>query len=239
MMHTRISSKLIRRLCMLAGACISICFFSQAQEIPNDTTVSGSQQIAKSGKPFYMAAKTNMLYDIATVPDVGVEFYLGSNISVSAHWMYAWWSKEKRHRYWRIYGGDVAARYWFGSAAHDKPLTGHHAGIYFGAFTFDFEWGGTAYMGGRPGESLWNRCMINTGIEYGYSLPIAKHLNIDFTIGIGYIGGIVEKFRPVEDYYLWQSTSRYSWFGPTKAEISLVWLIGRDNINNRKGGMRK
>nr|WP_147351517.1 DUF3575 domain-containing protein [Bacteroides caccae] len=26
------------------------------------------------------------------------------------------------------------------------------------------------------------------------------------------------------------------WFGPTKAGISLVWLIGRGNYNEKKGG---
>ncbi|MCD8273384.1 MAG: DUF3575 domain-containing protein, partial [Alistipes sp.] len=28
------------------------------------------------------------------------------------------------------------------------------------------------------------------------------------------------------------------WFGPTKAEISLVWLLGRGNYNEKKGGAR-
>lgn len=187
-------------------------------------------------KPFFMSVKTNMLYDAITIPNVGAEFYVGHDFSVSAQWMYAWWNNESHHRYWRIYGGDIAVRYWFGPRTHRKPLTGHHAGIYFGGFTFDFEWGGKAYMGGRPGHGIWNRCLINTGIEYGYSLPIARRLNLDFTLGVGYIGGIVEKFHPENNYYIWDATTRITWIGPTKAEVSLVWLIGHDNVNLRKGG---
>lgn len=179
-----------------------------------------------------------MLFDVAAVPNVGAEFYVGRNLSIGAQWMYAWWSKANRNRYWRIYGGDVSARYWFGRANSLKPLTGHHVGIYAGVFTFDFQWGGKAYLGGRPGGNLWERCMVNTGVEYGYSLPIARRLNIDFTIGVGYIGGTVEKFTPADGYYLWDSTVRKHWFGPTKAEVSLVWLIGRGNINAGKGGKR-
>lgn len=191
-----------------------------------------------SHSPFYMALKTNMLYDVLAVPAIGAEFYVGRNLTVGANWMYAWWSCERRHRYWRIYGGDINLRYRFGSAAHPNPLTGHHIGIYAGAFTFDLEFGGTAYMGGKPGHSLWDRCILNIGVEYGYSLPISRRLNIDFTLGVGYMGGLIEKFNPEDGYYLWESTSRRRWFGPTKAEISLVWLIGSGNINSKKGGYK-
>ncbi len=176
-----------------------------------------------------------MLVDALLVPNIGAEFYVGKNFSVGAQWMYAWWSNDTRHRYWRIYGGDISARYWFCNS-NKKPLTGHHAGVYIGAYTFDFEWGGKAYMGGRPGHTLWDRFFLNTGIEYGYTLPISRRLNLDFTLGVGYMGGIVEKFIPSSGNYIWQSTTRKTWIGPTKAEISLVWLLGRDNVNNRKEG---
>lgn len=93
-------------------------------------------------------------------------------------------------------------------------------------------------MGGRPGHNIFDRCMLNAGIEYGYSLPVGRRINIDFNVGVGYIGGIVEKFRPEDGYYLWHSTTRKTWVGPTKAEISLVWLIGHCNTNAGKGGSR-
>ena len=41
----------------------------------------------KSRKPFYMAVKTNMLYDALLVPNIGVEFYLGRNWSLAGNWM--------------------------------------------------------------------------------------------------------------------------------------------------------
>ena len=113
-----------------------------------DTIVAVSPE---TSKPFYMALKTNMLYDVLAVPNIGVEFYLGKNWSISGNWMYGWWKKNSSHRYWRIYGGDLAVRYWLGKKANEKPLTGHHIGIYGQAFTYDFEWGGKGYMGGAPG----------------------------------------------------------------------------------------
>ena len=192
----------------------------------------------ETSKPFYMALKTNMLYDVLAVPNIGVEFYLGKNWSISGNWMYGWWKKNSSHRYWRIYGGDLAVRYWLGKKANEKPLTGHHIGIYGQAFTYDFEWGGKGYMGGEPGGTLWAKTNYAAGVEYGYSLPVANRLNIDFTLGVGYWGGKYYEYIPLDGHYVWQATKKRHWFGPTKAEISLVWLLGKGNSNNKKGGMK-
>lgn len=184
-----------------------------------------------SKRPFYMALKTNLLYDALALPSIGAEFYLGKNISIVGNWTYGWWDNDRRHRYWRAYGGDVALRWWFGKAASEKPLTGHHLGIYGGIMTYDFEFGGTGYMGGKPHGTLWDKNNVVAGVEYGYSLPIGRRLNIDFTLGIGYMGGQYYKYIPKNNCYVWQSTHNLRWFGPTKAEISLTWLIGRGNTN--------
>lgn len=189
-------------------------------------------------KPFYMALKTNMLYDVLTVPNIGIEFYLGNNWTIGGNVMYGWWNSRSDKRYWRIYGGDIAVRKWFGRKAEEKPLTGHHLGLYGQIFTYDFEWGGKGYMGGKPGETLWESPNYAFGVEYGYSLPIARRLNIDFTLGVGYWGGKYYTYNPRDGHFVWQSTRNRHWFGPTKAEISLVWLLGRGNSNNTKGGMK-
>ena len=190
-------------------------------------------------KPFYMALKTNMLYDAALVPNIGVEFYVGRGWTVGADWMYAWWDRDPHHDYWRIYGGELDIRKYFGRRAKEKPLTGHHVGLYGQMLTYDFELGGKGYMGGKPGGTLWDKMNWGVGIEYGYSLPIARRLNLDFGIGVGYFGGEYREYVPIDDCYVWQATKQRHWFGPTKAEVSLVWLIGAKNRNLKvKGGRR-
>lgn len=193
-------------------------------EIPAETHVSSPK------KPFYMAVKTNMLYDVALVPNIGAEFYLGKGWSIGGNWMYAWWNCDRKHRYWRTYGGELDIRKYLGKRAKEKPLTGHHLGVYGGIVTYDFELGGKGYLG--------NKWSYYAGIEYGYSLPVAKRLNIDFGIGIGYLGGEYKEYKPIDGHYVWQATKQRHWFGPTKAEISLIWLIGRGNTNKGKGGER-
>lgn len=74
------------------------------------------------------------------------------------------------------------------------------------------------------------------GVAYGYSLPVGHRFNVDFTLGIGYLGGSYKEYIPLDGHYVWQTTKNRRWFGPTKAGISLVWLIGRGNYNEKKGG---
>lgn len=195
---------------------------------PNGISISAKgdvmQEVRK--KPWYVGVKTNMLYDAMLVPNGGLEIYLGKNWSIDAYWMYAWWKSDRVHNYWRTYGGDVELRKWLGSAARRKPLTGHHIGAYAQIVTYDFELGGRGYLADR-----WSYA---AGVSYGYSLPVAKRLNIDFSMGLGYMGGEYKEYLPQDGHYVWQSTKRRHWIGPTKAEISLVWLIGRGNTNRTR-----
>lgn len=195
----------------------------------------------KSCHPFYMDVRTNLLFDALALPNIGMEFYLGKQISLGGNWVYAWWSKNDRHRYWRAYGGELFGRWWFGNAARRKPLTGHHIGIYGQIYTYDLERGGKGEMGGKPGGNLWDKAQWGAGIAYGYSLPISRRVNIDFSLGFGYTSGYYHTYRPIDTHYVWLSTRKRKWFGPTKAEIALVWLLGRENYNRhktKKGGGR-
>ncbi len=197
-----------------------------AVEFPTEAETAVTEALIHEGMRFLFAVKTNMLLDALAIPNLGVEFPLPKSFSVGADWMYAWWKTDKRHRYWRTYGGDLHIRKWFGTG--DTPLTGHHAGVYGQILTYDFEWGNRGYLGDR-----WS---YGAGVEYGYSRKIARRLNIDFTIGIGYLGGEYKEYLPDAGCYVWQVTKQRHWFGPTKAEISLVWLIGNAYTTTKKGG---
>lgn len=202
-----------------------------------DTVMLGAL-VPNLSKPFYMGLKTNLLYDALLVPNIGLEFYLGGGWSVGGNWMYAWWDNDSRHRYWRVYGGEIDVRRYFGQRTAKKPLTGHHVGVYGQMITYDFEAGGRGYIGGRPGGTLWEKAHYGAGVEYGYSFPVGKRLNLDLSIGLGYLGGVYYEYIPSGGHYVWERTRHRHWFGPTKAEVSLVWLLGRGNYNKKKGGTR-
>lgn len=202
-------------------------------EAPDGSIRRELRQAPEFRKPFYMALKTNLLYDALLVPNVAAEFYLGDNWSLTGGWMYGWWNSDPAHWYWRTYGGELGVRRWFGRKAGEKPLTGHHLGVYGQLFTYDFELGGKGYMGGEPGGTMWDSPSYAFGLEYGYSLPIARRLNLDFSVGVGWWGGLYYEYSPQDGHYVWEATKNRRWFGPTKAEISLVWLLGRGNTNDK------
>lgn len=178
---------------------------------PTSPTIPPAQTVIA---PF--ALKTNLLYDAVLLPNIGVEWAFAKHWSAAANWMYTWLSNDAKHRYWRIYGGDLELRYWLASD-EARPLKGHHFGAYGGILTYDIEFGGKGYQAHK-----WS---YHFGLSYGYSMPIARRLNLDFNIGIGYLGGEYYEYEPYYDGYHWLATKQRRWFGPTKAEVSLVWLL--------------
>ena len=172
------------------------------------------------------AIRSNLLTDIALIPNIGVTIPLGSRWAADISWSYAWWSNDNRHRYWRTYGGNIEARVYLGNRDGKNRLEGHHLGIYGQMLTYDFEFGGKGYMAPK-----WS---AGGGIAYGFTLPFTPRLSLDFTLGIGYIGGRQYRYTPVGDRYVWQSTRNVNYVGPTRCEVSLVWLIGKSNVNPSK-----
>ena len=178
----------------------------------------------------YFALKSNLLYDALLVPNLSLEASIGSGWTLGAGGMFAWWSKDAKHRYWRIYGGDLEIRKYFGTLSKSKPLQGHHLGIYGDFLTYDFEFGAKGYQ---------SKATYAAGIKYGYSHPIANRLNLDFALGIGYLHSNYKTYVPKDGCYVYQETKKLKWLGPTQAEISLVWLLGKGNTNTKGNGNGK
>ena len=172
-----------------------------------------------------------MLYDAVLVPNVGVEVSLGKQWTASADWFYTWFSSDSRHRYWQGYGGYLTMRRYFTSSSkrpslnsklsslNSKLFKGHHLGAYVLGLTYDVEWGGRGYQADHFG--------FGAGLEYGYALPISNSLLLDFSLGIGFQDGEYKEYDPIDDHYVWQSTHKRHWFGPTKAEVTLKWVLGK------------
>lgn len=169
---------------------------------------------------FNMAIKSNALYLLAATPNIGAEISLGKGWSIAANWEYAWWHSDNVSWYHRVYGGDLAVRKWFGKQSKERPLSGHHIGIYGQLVTYDVMWGSS--LSGQLTDK-WN---YGAGIEYGYSLPVTERFNIDFSIGVGYLTGLVKTYERQEDCYVWMQTRKRRYIGPTNLGISLVWTIG-------------
>ena len=195
-----------------------------------------STQAEKKNSSFLYALRTNMLYDVVLIPNIGIEVYMGKRWTVGLDWFYTWFSCDNRHRYWQAYGGYLTVRKYLGGnntsdiKHHTSNIfpTGHHLGAYVLGLTYDVEWGGKGYQAAKFG--------FGGGLEYGYSKKIGRKWCLDFSIGVGFQDGEYKEYEPANDgtgHYIWLSTKKRHWWGPTKAEVSLKWLLGV-----KKGGKR-
>lgn len=196
---------------------------------PADSMVSIPMDLPAQRRSWVVGLRTNLLYDVVLVPNIGIEIPLGRQWSVAADWFGTWLSSDKKHNYWQGYGGYLTVRRYLNKRStvngQWSPLTGHHLGLYGLGMTYDVEWGGRGYQAAKFG--------FGGGVEYGYAMPLGRRWLLDFTLGVGFQDGEYKEYLPMDGHYVWQSTHKRHWWGPTKAEVSLKWLIG-----NKKGGAR-
>lgn len=212
-----ISTKTMRQF-RLRHLIMPICFLLQTSTLP-------AEECTTCGDCFpRVAVKTNLLHDAVFTPDLGFEISIAKKFSLSAEGVWAWWSKRSANRYWRVAGGWVEMRYWFGNRPRSRALTGHHIGIYGSMHKFDFEFG----------KDGWQSVgfTYGTGISYGYSFPIHRRLNLDLSARIGYFESPYVKYTPMcgEFYAISRGVRKY--FGPTGLEVTLVWFPGVRNRNH-------
>lgn len=175
-------------------------------------------------KPATVQLRTNMLYYLALSPNIGIEIQTGSGIAWQFDYIGAWWNKAKDHRYFSNYAFQTELRYYIGkNMRQQRPYTGHHFGVYGQLATFDYEFGGTGYQCPNL-DGSWG-----VGFSYGYTIPLAQHLSLDLTGGIGYFQSKYYEYIPYEDMYLSMNYKKLTWTGPTRLEASLVWTINGKN----------
>lgn len=180
------------------------------------------------------ALKTNLLFDLASALNVEIEFPIQNRFSIAADWVFPWWTMDngrgdsKRSRL-QILNGNLEGRYWFGNREKKRLLNGWFAGFYAGGGLYDVEW---------KGKGIQGEFFIAAGVSGGFAHRISEHLSMEYALGIGMVRTDYRTYEAhfCEDdtwYPIRQKRGRYTWIGPTRAKISLVWLI---NDPKKKGG---
>ena len=186
---------------------------------------------------FYsIAAKTNFLYDAVTALNFAVEFPLGDRFSFQYEQVFPWWNAGPHGNKYSMqvlsFGGE--ARWWFlprtgrlsqedlsGAQRQRSRLLGHYLGLYGHSGKFDIQ-------AGRKFGCYQNH-FKGIGLSYGYSLPLGRHVNMEFALSLGYMAIDYQHYIPSSDWSaLLKDNSNAGtkhYFGPTKAKISLVLPI--------------
>ena len=176
-----------------------------------------------------VALRSNMLYDVLVAPNIGVEVGLAPKWSVALSGTYGWMDGSPWHENIRVVVGDAELRYWLSGDAMQRGL---HVGAYGAIYRYDFLF----HDKGEQAKANWGG-----GFSLGYTLNIDCHFSIDFSVGVGYVGGKFKSYEVSKDelrHNVWTADKIRHYIGPTKAEISLVWNIGNLKASSKKGGSR-
>lgn len=161
-----------------------------------------------------VGVKTNLLYDMTSTINLGLEIGLGPKWSLELPVNYNPWDfpKDRKLKHWLV---QPEVRYWLCERfnGHFFGLHGHAGGYNIGGIKLgsfkDYRYEGNLYGG---------------GISYGYQWILSTRWSIEATIGVGYAYLDHGKY-PCEkcSSKLYDETKNY--FGPTKAGVSIIYII--------------
>ena len=170
--------------------------------------------------PWWIAVKTNLLFDAALAPNIEVERWFGKNkrFSLMAEVWFPWYVWRHNSNAYEILNIGLEARYWLTHSKkhYNRPITGWFIGAYAAGGKYDIEWKSK----GDQGE------YTSLGLSVGYTWRIGRNLNFEASVAAGWVAGPYRHYegRFDDTHLIWQRNGHLSYFGPTKAKFSLVWL---------------
>lgn len=181
-------------------------------------------------KSTILALKTNLLYDAVTALNAELEVPIGKRFSVMVEDVFPWWKAGPNGNKYclQMWTMSVEPRWWFYRKGMSDRLQGHFIAPYVMSGKYDLQWNTSICYRGYG----WS-----AGLTYGYSMPLCKWLNMEFSMSIGYLNASYQHYQPSADYeQLFKdpaNAGRMTYVGPTKVKVSLVVPI-RFNWRTRK-----
>ena len=198
-----------------------------AKKVAKESVVKESVVKEKKEKPIkvkepigpripVVAFRSNLLVPAL---NAGIEVPIGNHWSVGADYYFPWiWPKKDNKNCFELLAWGIEGRYWFGKnrTLFDR-LKGHSVGLYGYVGYYDFE----RNFHGHQGEFL------NVGVDYTYAMAVGKRkaINLEFSLGLGYIYSEARQYTVIEatgPLISDKITKKVGYFGPTKANVSLV-----------------
>ena len=175
--------------------------------------------VVEKRKSTMFALKTNLLYDAVTALNAEVEVPIGKRFSVMVEDVFPWWKAGPNGNKYclQMWTMSVEPRWWFYRKGMNDRLQGHFVAPYVMSGKYDLQWDTSICYRGYG----WS-----AGLTYGYSMPLCKWLNMEFSMSIGYLNASFQHYQPSPDYeHLYKDPAkagRMTYVGPTKVKVSLV-----------------
>lgn len=163
--------------------------------------------------------KTNFLYWATTTPNLGVEMALGNKWTLDLNGGYNGWEFDNNKKF-KHFSVLPEVRYWTCEA-----FNGHFFGLHGLVSEYNV---GNIDLNIKPFDKLkgyrYEGWAYGVGLTYGYQFVLSKHWNLEASISGGYVHTTYDKFNCEKcGKKIGEDSKNY--FGPTKATISIIYLI--------------
>ncbi|MCE8464515.1 DUF3575 domain-containing protein [Bacteroides nordii] len=167
--------------------------------------------------------KMNLLYGAYTrTPNLGIELGISSRSTLELNGGYNWFTSDKVTSYKKLvhWLGVGEYRYWT-----CERFNGHFWGIHVLGTQYNIVGHKLPLLFGSDSKQFrYEGFGVGGGLSYGYHFFLGNRWSMEANIGVGYIRLHYDKFR-CETCGEKIKTENRNYFGPTKAAISLVYLI--------------
>lgn len=131
-----------------------------------------------------IAVKTNLLYDVLSIPSLGVEGAVSNHYTLSLMGSYNPISYGGTK--WKNFSFQPEGRYWF-CHSFSGPYVG--ANLLWGGMNLD-----KLHIGGLHGKHRQGH-FIGTGVIGGYSLRLSSRCSFDFSLGFDLVHAKYDRYR--------------------------------------------
>ena len=182
---------------------------AEAEKAAQQNTLADTPSETKITTDYHLSLRANLLRWATLTPDLGLEWRIcpSLGIAVNGSWTsWTWSDKDRRYALWEV---APEVRYYMG----EKKAW--YLGAMFKAGQFNYKLSET----GKQGD------LMGGGITAGYQLRLNKALNLDFSLGLGYLNADYEKYEVIDGVRVRKGSETKDWWGPINAGVTLVWKL--------------
>lgn len=155
------------------------------------------------------ALRANLLRWATLSPDLGVEVRVNRNVGVSVDATYTVWTwndNDGRYALWQV---APEVRYYLGEEKRG------YLGVMYKVGSFDYK---LSYEG-KQGD------LMGGGITGGYRMRLNHVLDLNFSLGLGYVYADYEKYVTIDGVRVSRGCETKGWWGPVHAGVTLIWTL--------------
>lgn len=171
-----------------------------------------------------LAVKTNLFYGGYTLtPNLGAEVGIGKRSTLDLGGGYNPWNRHgtvtdnKKLVHWL---GQIEYRYWL-----CQKFNGHFFGVHALGSQYNISQHKLPMLFGKHSKDYrYEGWAVGAGISYGYQFILGKRWNLELNIGVGYARLEYDKYECKKCGQKIGSEHK-NYFGPTKAGVSIMFMI--------------